>query len=171
MKFPEKYRHFHPNIPIEPGAPGGYFRVPHNKIKSYFFNCIAGPGYNWEHAACTVWSPEKKVKRCPTWEEMCYMKDLFWDEEEEVMQLHPPKSEWISNHPYCLHLWRPVNTWIPLPPSRMVGVRLLLLFLIFSCSCTTVKTSQIAYQGLRLIGPTSISPAQPHVGNLPRCNR
>lgn len=48
-------------------------------------------------------------------------KDLFWEPHETVMQLHPPESEWISNHPYCLHLWRHVSREIPMPPSIMVG--------------------------------------------------
>ncbi|MDP9039797.1 MAG: hypothetical protein M3O02_11090 [Acidobacteriota bacterium] len=54
---------------------------------------------------------------------MCFVKALFWDDEETVMQLHPPKSEWINNHEYCLHLWRPLNQPIPRPPGIAVGVR------------------------------------------------
>jgi len=59
--------------------------------------------------------------RCPRWDEMCFVKDLFWDAEETVMQLHPPKSMWINNHPFCLHLFRPLNETIPLPPPISVG--------------------------------------------------
>jgi hypothetical protein len=61
------------------------------------------------------------TNRPPNWEEMCFVKDLFWDTEEAVMQLHPPKSRWINNHNYCLHLWRPTNQEIPLPPDETVG--------------------------------------------------
>lgn len=46
--------------------------------------------------------------RCPTWEEMCQVKDLFWDDEDVVMQFHVPSKDHVNNHPYCLHLWRPV---------------------------------------------------------------
>jgi hypothetical protein len=53
---------------------------------------------------------------------MCAVKDLFWDPEDTVMQLHPPKSSWISNHPYCLHLWRPTGAEIPRPPDIFVGL-------------------------------------------------
>jgi hypothetical protein len=60
--------------------------------------------------------------RCPTWEEMCAVKDLFWDHEDTVMQLHPPKSDWVSNHNFCLHMWRPVGVDIPRPPALMVGI-------------------------------------------------
>jgi hypothetical protein len=38
------------------------------------------------------------------------------------MQLHPPRSEWVSNAEFCLHLWRPVGVDIPRPPALMVGV-------------------------------------------------
>ena len=56
---------------------------------------------------------------------MCWVKDLFWAAEEAVMQLHPPKSEWVNNHNYCLHLWRPLDGNIPLPPSIAVGYKAL----------------------------------------------
>lgn len=69
----------------------------------------------WEHVSVST------RRRTPNWREMCWVKDLFWEPHETVMQLHPPESEWISNHPYCLHLWRHVSREIPMPPSIMVG--------------------------------------------------
>jgi hypothetical protein len=74
-------------------------------------------GIDWEHVSVSL------SNRCPNWEEMCYIKNLFWDEEETVMQLHPPKSKWINNHPYCLHMWRPLKEEIPLPPEVAVGIK------------------------------------------------
>jgi len=71
----------------------------------------------WEHVSVSL------PNRCPNWPEMSFVKDLFWNEEETVMQLHPPKSQWINNHPFCLHLWRPLNAEIPLPPSETVGTK------------------------------------------------
>lgn len=70
---------------------------------------------NWEHVSVST------KHRVPNWVEMCFVKDLFWDEEEAVMQLHPPKSDYVNHHPFCLHLWRPLNQTIPLPPSILVG--------------------------------------------------
>jgi len=72
---------------------------------------------HWEHVSVSL------TNRPPNWEEMCFVKDLFWDAEEAVMQLHPPKSRWINNHNYCLHLWRPTNQEILLPPDETVGKR------------------------------------------------
>jgi hypothetical protein len=63
------------------------------------------------------------VKRCPDWEEMCMIKDMFWDDEDCVVQYHPPKSEYVSMHPFCLHLWRPIGIEIPRPPSIFVGIQ------------------------------------------------
>lgn len=75
-------------------------------------------GKGWEHVSVST------LKRCPVWEEMCFVKDFFWGAAETVMQLHPPESDYINNHPYCLHLWRPMDgVQIPLPPSWMVGLK------------------------------------------------
>lgn len=60
--------------------------------------------------------------RCPTWAEMCAIKALFWDPEDCVIQYHPPERDYVSNHDYCLHLWRPVGVEVPRPPTLMVGV-------------------------------------------------
>lgn len=90
-------------VPVRPGA------AP--------LTVIASDGDGWEHVSVSTPS------RCPTWAEMCHVKALFWDDEDAVMELHPPRSTWISNHSYCLHLWRPQATAIPLPPSYMVGYK------------------------------------------------
>lgn len=78
---------------------------------------IASDGLQWEHVSVS------RRDRCPTWDEMCQVKAIFWDDEDCVMQLHPPKSDWVNNHSFCLHLWRPLDAEIPLPPSMMVGFK------------------------------------------------
>lgn len=96
----------------------GLFWIPNRTRESTApIQVIASDGEGWEHVSVSL------PNRCPTWTEMCRVKELFWDPEDCVMQLHPPKSEWISNHQYCLHLWRPVSVWIPTPPSWMVGFK------------------------------------------------
>ena len=57
----------------------------------------------WEHV-----SVELSARRLPTWEEMCFIKDIFWDEEEMVVQIHPKQSEYVDITE-ALHLWRPKN--------------------------------------------------------------
>jgi hypothetical protein len=61
------------------------------------------------------------VDRCPTWEEMCQINDMFWDKTDCVVQFHPPESEYVNNHPYCLHLWKPIGIALPMPDSILVG--------------------------------------------------
>ena len=95
----------------------GAFRIPARPGQAPL-TVIASDQFGWEHVSVSL------PGRCPTWEEMCKVKAQFWDDEDCVMQLHPPRSEWISNHPYCLHLWRPTDgQQIPLPPSITVGFK------------------------------------------------
>jgi hypothetical protein len=52
---------------------------------------------------------------------MCAIKDMFFEPEEAAVQYHPAKSQYVNNHPYCLHLWRPNNgTDLPTPPPLFV---------------------------------------------------
>lgn len=71
--------------------------------------------YQWEHVSVSL------KNRCPNWDEMCFVKDLFWNEDEVVMQLHPAKKDYVNYHPFCLHMWKPIAAEIPLPPRFMVG--------------------------------------------------
>ena len=100
----------------------GCFVIPHYKVADYFFNVIVSDGMGWEHVSVSLTSNKRKVERCPTWEEMCYIKDLFWDEHETAIQYHPAKSEYVNNHQYCLHLWNPTQQDIPKPLKIMIGV-------------------------------------------------
>jgi hypothetical protein len=78
---------------------------------------ISGIGEGWEHVSVSL------KTRTPNWQEMCFVKDLFWTEDEVVMQLHPAKTEYVNYHQYCLHLWKPIEATIPTPPSILVGPR------------------------------------------------
>lgn len=94
----------------------GAFFIPSQRT-FVTFKVVCSDGMGWEHVSVSL--PD----RCPTWDEMCWIKSLFWDDEEAVMQLHPPKSQWVNNHRYCLHLWRPTQQAIPLPKMEQVGVQ------------------------------------------------
>jgi len=71
----------------------------------------------WEHVSVST------ATRCPTWPEMCFIKDLFWHEDECVVQYHPALKDYVNHHPYTLHLWRPTkqSDRMPTPPSILVG--------------------------------------------------
>lgn len=80
---------------------------------------VASNGGGWEHIS--VSPRNRKRQTCPTWEEMCEIKAMFFAPEECVVQYHPPKSDYVNNYPYCLHLWRPTGgVEIPRPPTVFV---------------------------------------------------
>lgn len=70
----------------------------------------------WDHVSVSI----PGEARCPTWEEMCAVKDAFFHEQETVLQFHPPKSDYVNLHPFTLHLWKPQRVEIPLPAKEMV---------------------------------------------------
>lgn len=73
-------------------------------------------GAGWDHVSVS------RSDRCPTWEEMCFVKTVFFREDETVLEYHPAKRNYVNDHPYCLHLWRPQQQDIPLPPSQLTGL-------------------------------------------------
>jgi hypothetical protein len=52
---------------------------------------------------------------------MCFVKDLFRDPEECVVQYHPPLSRYVKFHQHRLHLWRPMHGEFPMPPPRLAS--------------------------------------------------
>ncbi len=103
----------HPNIIIcDHSVDGGIASVRISSIR--LAKVIFSTGCGWDHVSVSF--PD----RCCTWEEMCRVKDMFFREDECVVQYHPPKSQYVNNHPYVLHLWRPQNESVPMPPVWMV---------------------------------------------------
>ncbi len=96
----------------------GLFRFT---IDGKLVRCIASDGGGFKHVSVSI----EYTDKTPSWEIMCKIKDIFWDAEEVVMQLHPAKSQYVNFHRGCLHLWQPfVNgaaVAFPTPPSYMVG--------------------------------------------------
>lgn len=75
---------------------------------------IATSGDGWDHVSVSL------LTRCPKWEEMEIVKRLFFKPDEVAMQLHVTVENHVNVHPFCLHLWRPHDLPIPLPPRLMV---------------------------------------------------
>ena len=76
-------------------------------------------GAGWEH--CSV--APRALRIIPSWDDMCRLKDIFFYDDEEVIQIHPKKNMYVNNMPNCLHLWRCTYKDMVLPPSVLVGVR------------------------------------------------
>ncbi len=76
----------------------GFFIVP---CCDHMLRVQVSDGMGWDHVSVSL------PYRCPTWEEMEFIANLFFRDDETAMQLHVPASEHLSYHPYCLHWWRP----------------------------------------------------------------
>ena len=107
---PEKYRI--KGLSNETFGNNGAFKIPGPHGRD--LNVIASDVEGWEHVSVST------PKYIPTWLEMCFIKNLFWGDEDMVIQFHPPKSEYVNNCDTCLHLWRPIDKEIPRPKKELV---------------------------------------------------
>jgi len=104
-------RQVHPSLGASPqGANFGYFVSGKLRIISSGSDADSG----WEHVSISC------EARIPGWEEMNRIKNLFWKDDETVVQFHPKKSKYVNHHPYTLHLWRKIGHDHELPPTLCV---------------------------------------------------
>jgi len=129
FKVPEKHRMTnHPNPKMNSDASfgnNGVFKIPYTDEgtgECVVLWIIASDGAGWEHVSLHTETVAGETVT-PTWDEMCFVKDTFWQEEDCVVQFHPPKSEYVNMHPHVLHLWRPAGRNIDTPPSILVGLK------------------------------------------------
>lgn len=109
------------NYRTETGEKQGVFYLMKGSIRIIAIASSGDEEIPWEHVSARV--VEHRGDRCPNWEEMCWLKDLFWNEEEVVVQFHPKRSEYVNNHAAVLHLWKWLGGEIPTPPSIAVGYK------------------------------------------------
>ena len=60
-------------------------------------------GSYWKHASVSHHA------RYPTWDEILDVRYSFFDENDEVVQILPPKGEYVNLHKNCFHLWSPIG--------------------------------------------------------------
>jgi len=84
---PEKYRYQIPGRPAGDATNGAFWIKL--KCGQHAF-VIASDGLGWEHVSVS------RKDRPPSWDEMCQIKALFWDDEDCVLQYHPPRSEYVN---------------------------------------------------------------------------
>ncbi len=68
--------------------------------------CIAMRQNDWEHVALDL---ELNDRRCPTYQEMCRLKEHFFSKNEVALQVHPRRDDYVNKCHYRLHLWRNRN--------------------------------------------------------------
>lgn len=114
LNYLNKYRVIHPLWGVGNEKNGAFMLPPEITGSDLPIAVIASNGGGWDHVSVST------SKRTPTWEEMQRVKELFFEDDEVVIQIHPAKNDYVNFHPYCLHLWRPQNHEIPLPDVTMV---------------------------------------------------
>ncbi len=117
----EHYRRPHPNgFEHFPGDPFGWFMIPSHlkergKGKNKTLAVMVAPlNSKWQHVSVSgIYTP--------SWDEMCFVKDLIFEPDEVVVQYHPPRTSYVNIAQTCLHLWR-LNDGVgfPLPPIELV---------------------------------------------------
>lgn len=134
-KVPEKFRITNdPKFYTKRGENYGAFRCISpdiSRVTKTFLYIIASPGFDdievskdWEHVSIRALKSigaNKTKDLTPTWIEMCYVKSLFWDEQDVVIQYHPAKKDYVNMHKNVLHLWRYKKAEFPQPPKILVG--------------------------------------------------
>ncbi len=105
----EKYR-----IELAGFPPGDMFNGCLD-IKDLGLTVIFSDGAGWEHVSVS------RSSRPPSYDDMSWVKQQFWDNSLCVMELYVPLDNHVNCHPNCLHLWRPIGQEIPQPPANLVG--------------------------------------------------
>lgn len=90
----------------------GFIRITPGKAQDA--SVVWSNGGGWDHVSVAF------RDRCPTWNEMSKVKDLFFKKDECCVEYHPAESNYVNLHPYCLHIWRPQNVRLPKPPTIFV---------------------------------------------------
>lgn len=68
-----------------------------------------GDGRRWLHLSIS------RRSRVPSWEDLTGARDDLLPADRYAYQVLPPRDRWVSIHPYCLHLWVPLDGGPPLP--------------------------------------------------------
>lgn len=91
----------------------GAFIVP---ISGEMWQVIISDGMDFRHLSAT----NAQRRQLPGWEIMCRLKELFFADDSWVVIYIPAKEAYINDHPYCHHLWEPLNEKLPIPWTALV---------------------------------------------------
>jgi hypothetical protein len=96
------------------GLDGGLYR-DETGLSVVFSGARESDGRRWLHVSCA------RPSRMPSWDDLKRTREVFLGLERYAYQVFPPPEKWVSIHPFCLHLWSPVDGEPPLP--EFSGVR------------------------------------------------
>ena len=60
-------------------------------------------GGSWKHLSIS------HPKRYPYWDEIIDARYTFFNEDETVIQIMPPRREYVNFHQFCFHLWSKIK--------------------------------------------------------------
>lgn len=98
----------------EPGVGGwGFLFLPGEKLPATVVFSLGSSktADGWEHVSMSL------KRRYPTWDEMCILKKIFFNDDECVVQFHPGKSEFVNIRLNSLDLWRNESFEFKMPPK------------------------------------------------------
>jgi len=96
----------------------GFFIIP-SRNNNNFYQVIASSGEGWDHVSvCLLDRKGRFVERTLTWNEMCLIKNIFFNDDEDAVEFHPRKQDYIDEHHYVLHIWRANMKEFPLPKKE-----------------------------------------------------
>lgn len=103
----------HPRVTIiEASSEGGAALV--KRAAGAPLRVVFSHALGWDHVSVSL------PNRTPNYQEMKLVKRIFFEKTETAIEYHPAESDYISVNDNVLHLWRPQDVDIPMPPSIMV---------------------------------------------------
>lgn len=127
MRAPERFRIQVSGYPSRPGDLFGHFLIPAQYApRKRPLVCQAVDAYppsDWEHVSVSIVRPRDKAPLYPQWDEMEFVKQLFWHPDDTVLQFHPPRDKYANEPkaPHVLHLWRDPRNPIEAPDPILVA--------------------------------------------------
>lgn len=114
-ELPKNWRCIHPGGHRQEGV--FFYNGPRFKYPIKVIACAAD---GWDHVSVSL----PTVRRAPNWEELEFVKRCFFRDDETAIQLHVPKKQHVDYSGVIgfdvLHLWRPHDFEIPVPPAYMI---------------------------------------------------
>lgn len=97
------------------GGDGALFKNMGRRLSVIVSGDVEQDGRRWLHLS--VASPDW----LPKYETLVEVKELFIGRERKAIQVFPPRSQHVNQHPNCIHLWHCVEAEDPLPDFTRGG--------------------------------------------------
>ena len=91
----------------------GAFLVP---LEGELWHVIIADGMGFKHLSIT--NAQKRM--LPNWTVLSRVKDAYCGDDEWAVLYFPAKDDYINDHPFCHHLWTPLNEPLPKPMIALV---------------------------------------------------